>query len=190
MKIALLGPISWWWNDRWDTPEHQAYVEWRQRVHDALVAAGHLVYRPDSCWKGNWPGNEDAQIVNDTAIEVCDLELNLTPPGVRSIGTEDEMLLCDRLGKVVLPAPPDTADDAIERLLARIDAVTPQELAAGAKAREDDVLVSRALLVTLIDTLEALHGPLTLDYDQSDPSMVAIARLRTAVRHTNDYATA
>lgn len=190
MKIALLGPVSAWWGDMWETPEHWAYVEWRQQVHDALVAADHLVYRPDMGFKGKWTGNEDAQIVNDTAIHVCDLELNLTPPGVRSVGTEDEMLLCERLGKVVLPAPPDTAPGATDRLLARIDAVTAEELAAGARTREDDVLVSRALLADLIESLETIHGPLTMDYDQSDPAMDVIARLRTAARHTSTYAPA
>ncbi len=42
----LAGPIKHWWNENWKTPAHLRYEEWRNRLSDALIAEGYLVYRP------------------------------------------------------------------------------------------------------------------------------------------------
>jgi hypothetical protein len=112
MRVALLGPIGYWWDDQWDTPAHREYVAWRDQMRTELVAAGHLVYSPHRAWQGEWDANDGdsvAQIVNDTAIAVCDAVLNLTPPSVPSPGTDHEMALCKRVGIPVVVAPPGNA---------------------------------------------------------------------------------
>jgi hypothetical protein len=84
-------------------------------VSEALVDHGHLVYRPHEAFKGAW--DEDVvlkdryrspQAVNDAAIRISDVVINLTPdwPGVVSQGTDDEMAYCRSIGKRVVWAPP------------------------------------------------------------------------------------
>lgn len=104
MIVMLVGPIDFWWNENWKTPEHQAYMVWRRNVNDQLVEAGHLVYRPHEAFKGAW--DERAQIVNDEAIARADLLINLTPPGVPAHGTTVEIMTAMMLGVPVYDAPP------------------------------------------------------------------------------------
>lgn len=110
MIITLVGPIAHWWDENWDTPEHWHFAEWRDYVSAALVTDGHLVYRPHEAFKGQW--NPRAQAVNDTAILVSDLILKLSPLGVPSEGTDDELRYAARCETSMIPAPPpdDRAD--------------------------------------------------------------------------------
>lgn len=108
MRVVLLGPIAAWWEE-WDSPRHQEYTAWRDRVRAELVAAGHLVYSPHRAWQGNWDenaGDVSAQYVNDAAIAITDVCFNLQPVGVSSPGTEHEMDLCQALGREVYWVPP------------------------------------------------------------------------------------
>jgi hypothetical protein len=86
----LVGPIDFWWNENWDTPQHRTYKGWRNKVNRRLVEAGHLVYRPHEAFKGAW--NERAQAVNDAAISIADCLVNLTPPGVPAYGPRMRLL--------------------------------------------------------------------------------------------------
>lgn len=134
MKVMLAGPIKAWWEE-WDSPRHQQYVAWRQLLSDSLVQSGHLVYRPHEAWKGEWEGNQgevSAQRVNDEAIRVCDVIVNLTPEGVASDGTDVEMALCNGLKKIVLRYPPPDASDLLTlgRLLATLQEIEPRVVSA------------------------------------------------------------
>lgn len=102
-KVALLGPIAYWWTC-WGSPEHLAYVAHRERLSEQLVDAGHLVYSPHKAWQGSW--DEMAQAVNDAAIRVCDVVVNMRPPRVPSMGLDSEIVLCEKLGKPLLEVPP------------------------------------------------------------------------------------
>jgi hypothetical protein len=109
MRISICGPIEWWWGERWDSPDHRVYVAWRNMISDELVAAGHLVYRPHEAFKGMWDDNDGdsfAQEVNNAAIRMSELVLNLTPLGVTSEGTDDELGLCAFEEIPVMFAPP------------------------------------------------------------------------------------
>lgn len=104
MIIMLAGPIKHWWDENWGTTEHRKYAEWRSEVSRVLVNAEHLVYRPHEAFKGPW--NENAQAVNDMAIRIADVIVNLTPPGVPSVGTDQELIEAARYSRVVIDAPP------------------------------------------------------------------------------------
>lgn len=105
MIVFLAGPIDWWWNNNWESPEHIAYLEWRNYLNKCLVEAGHLVYRPHESFKGRW--DERAQAVNDKAIELCDVFVYMTPPGVPAYGTEAECNVARGLGKRIAHVPPN-----------------------------------------------------------------------------------
>lgn len=109
--VFIGGPIKHWWDDNWMSPEHLRYDEWRTKVEEACIAAGFLVYKPYTAWKGTW--NEQAQAVNNSVIHVIDVFIDLTPPGVPSKGTTEERMLCKGLGiQVVEVYPPEMwADD-------------------------------------------------------------------------------
>jgi hypothetical protein len=108
--VFLGGPIKHWWDENWMTPEHLRYDEWRTKVEEACIAAGFLVYKPFTAWKGTW--NEQAQAVNNAVIEVVDVFLDLTPPGVPSNGTKAELIVAENVGTPVLMCPPpDPAED-------------------------------------------------------------------------------
>lgn len=109
--IMLAGPIKHWWDENWLTAEHERYVEWRNRVTDTLVAGGYLVYQPHAAFKGTW--NEKAQVVNNIVISICDALVVLTPDGVASVGTDEEIYQAKKQSKPIIPvAPPDwPADD-------------------------------------------------------------------------------
>lgn len=121
MRVMLAGPIKHWW-DVWDSPEHKLYVAWRDAVSVALVAKGHLVYRPHEAFKGEWyanGGEEFAQRVNDLAIELADVVLDLTPLNTPSEGTDAEREFARRRGVLWLnePPPPCRWEDAEHILL-------------------------------------------------------------------------
>src|SRR5437764_8472859 len=109
MRVMLCGPIEHWWDDNWGTEAHNDYVDWRQQVSDALVAAGHLVYRPHEAFKGQWDDNDGdkfSQPVNDAALRGSHLVLFLTPDDVPSEGCDGELQLCVREEIHWLFAPP------------------------------------------------------------------------------------
>jgi hypothetical protein len=109
--VFIGGPIKHWWDENWMSPEHIRYDEWRTKVEEACTAAGFLVFKPYTAWKGTW--NEEAQEVNNTVIKVVDIFLNLCPDGVPSEGTDEEINEADRVGTPVLHYPPcfDPRDD-------------------------------------------------------------------------------
>lgn len=109
MKIFIAGPVEHWWAENWHTPEHYAYIEWRNKVSAMLVESGHLVFRPHEAIKGAW--DESMQAVNDHALYLVDVVIVLTPPGVPAYGTAAETALARGWGKQVRKAPPgDTSD--------------------------------------------------------------------------------
>lgn len=102
--IFMAGPIEWWWGERFDTSEAVAYREHREKVADALVEAGFLVYKPWSAFNGPW--NERLQGVNDFVLLKCDAVTLLTPPGVEAVGTGHEVGLALRNKIPVTGFPP------------------------------------------------------------------------------------
>lgn len=103
--VMLAGPIKVWWQPgMWDTDAHRLYVEWRDAVRVACVKAGHLVYSPHRAWQGAW--SEQAQRVNDAAVEMADVLIDLTPPGTPADGTQAEIAYAVSVGTRVVPAPP------------------------------------------------------------------------------------
>jgi hypothetical protein len=90
LMVMLAGPIKVWWQDgKWGSPPHQRYMEWRDAVRVACAKAGFLVYNPHRAWQGPW--SQAAQTVNDMAIEVCDVVLDLTPSYTLAEGTAKEV---------------------------------------------------------------------------------------------------
>lgn len=104
MIIMLGGAIDYWWNENWETPAHIDYMEWRDEVRQSLVDAGHLCYLPWGGFKGAW--DEKAQAVNDKAVEICDVFIDLTPDGIPAPGTDAERALAEMLDKKILFVPP------------------------------------------------------------------------------------
>lgn len=105
LVVMLAGPIEVWWRPgMWDTDTHRRYVEWRDAVRVACVRAGHLVYSPHRAWQGAW--SEKAQRVNDMTIEMADVVIDLTPPGIPADGTRAEVSRADAVGTPVVPGPP------------------------------------------------------------------------------------
>lgn len=99
MRITICGPIEYWWGERWASPEHNRYRDWREAVSTALVNAGHLVYRPHEAFKGMWDdndGDEFGQLVNDAALLASQLVIFLTPEGVPSEGCDGEREFCEQ----------------------------------------------------------------------------------------------
>lgn len=130
--IFLAGAIKYWWLKKcerceavlpedakvcpfcnsssiyelWGSPEHTAYVEWRDRIRRVLIENGYLTYAPHEAFKGTW--DDKAQAVNDAAIAASDAALVLSPPGIPTIGTDDEVIYAKRVGTIVLYLPPGT----------------------------------------------------------------------------------
>ena len=105
LVVMLAGPIKIWWAEgMWDSEPHQTYVQWRDAIRVACVKAGFLVYSPHRAWQGAW--SENAQRINDTAVEACDVVLDLTPPGIPADGTAAETAYARKVGTPVLVAPP------------------------------------------------------------------------------------
>ena len=116
--VMLAGPIKIWWEDHmWDSDPHRQYSQWRDAVRVACVKAGFLVYSPHRAWQGAW--SENAQRINDAAIEVCDVVVDLTPPGIPADGTAAEIAHARRVGTHILAAPPGDSQ-AISTLLAHL----------------------------------------------------------------------
>lgn len=108
-KAMLAGPIEFWWDENWETPQHWLYADWRDALQEALVGAGFVTYRPDMAIKGPW--DPAMQAINDRALEVVDAVIvsNFDPP-VRCDGTDDEVAYLSehnckaRLYRVTVPA--------------------------------------------------------------------------------------
>ena len=115
VRVMLAGPIKHWWVE-WESERHVTYTTWRDAVRVALVKEGCLVYSPHRAWQGAW--HEAAQSVNDAAIAMADVMLDLTPPGVLAEGTAAELAEAERVGTPVLAAPPGDADDLVTLIAA------------------------------------------------------------------------
>lgn len=120
IKVVLAGPIKHWWSldhTGWDQGIHHEFLVWRAAVETAFVKAGFLVYLPHKAWRGAW--HEDAQLVNDEAINIADALVYLTPDGIPDDGTQDECKLAYNLGVRVMHLPPGAVED-IDRLIEHI----------------------------------------------------------------------
>ena len=102
--IFLGGGIAYWWGERFGSPEHQDYVQWRNDVRATLIEHGYLIYAPHEAFKGTW--NKKGQIVNDAAISVSNLVLIISPIYAIGEGTEEEIEFAHRAGVPVDYAPP------------------------------------------------------------------------------------
>jgi hypothetical protein len=103
-KVFIAVPVKHWWDENWKTPPHRAFMAWRDLVYDKLVEADFLCYAPWRAWRGPW--DEVAQAGNDVALRICDVMVNLRPPGVPSDGTDGEAQQIAKLGKPVVDGPP------------------------------------------------------------------------------------
>jgi hypothetical protein len=116
MIVMVCGPIKHWWDENWMSPEHVRYDEWRTKVVQTLVEMGHLAYLPHRAWQGTW--NESAQAINNVVIQVADVIIVLTPEGVPSEGTDEEIKEAHKRGTDVIyfppPASPDEDHDELE----------------------------------------------------------------------------
>jgi hypothetical protein len=81
-------------------------VRWRNDVRALLIANGFLTYAPHEAFKGTWA--DRAQAINDAAIAASDVMLVLSPPGVITNGTDDEVDYAIKVGTRVEYAPPGT----------------------------------------------------------------------------------
>lgn len=90
----------------WGSPLHTSYVKYRDDVRATLIEAGYLTYAPHMAFKGTWMPK--AQSVNDMAIAESDAMLVLSPMGIPTEGTDDEVAYANRVNTPVLYAPPDT----------------------------------------------------------------------------------
>jgi hypothetical protein len=111
--ITMIGPIKTWWG-RITSPEYYAYARWRDAVRVAIVKEGHVIYSPHRAWQGSW--HEHAQKINDLAVELCDIVVVLTPPGVEAKGTEAEIRVGQKHGKTIIYAPPAGEQQLYEML--------------------------------------------------------------------------
>lgn len=106
--VMPIGPVAFWWDtdeyQHWNMPEHWHYVAWRERVNDALIEAGYLVYRHWEAFKGTW--NNKMQDVNNIVLERADFIVNISPDIAWSDGVTEELEVAKRLGKEVISAPP------------------------------------------------------------------------------------
>ncbi len=118
MIVILVGPIKHWWDENWETPQRKEYVAHREAINDALVAEGHLVYRPHEAFKGPW--DEFAQTVNDVAISSADVVVNLSPKDVPSPGTDEEIVKATRWHKPIVACPPGVEADVLLGFLSSV----------------------------------------------------------------------
>jgi hypothetical protein len=124
--VMIIGPVAYWWDTdeykHWDLPEHWHYVKWRQRVNDALVEAGYLVYRHWEAFKGTW--NDRMQFINNAVLEQSDFVINIRPLYAWSDGTDKEVQFAREIGKPVFDYPPPKTEEefswAIKNLLERL----------------------------------------------------------------------
>jgi hypothetical protein len=124
--VMVIGPVAYWWDTdeykHWDLPEHWHYVKWRQRVNDALVEAGYLVYRHWEAFKGTW--NDRMQFINNAVLEQSDFVINIRPLYAWSDGTDKEVQFAREIGKPVFDYPPPKTEEEfsweIKNLLERL----------------------------------------------------------------------
>ncbi len=122
--VMIAGPIKHWWGENWMTPEHVDYEAWRDRVSDALVEAGYLVYHPHRAFRGTW--DERAQAINDTVVLASDAVVVISPDGVPSKGTDDEVRHALEHGRRVVYCPckgDGRADERVGWLLKTLEEV-------------------------------------------------------------------
>ena len=118
--IAMLaGPIKAWWDENWNTTEHWRYALWRERVNTELVKSYWLVYRPHEAFQGTW--DERAQSINDFVLRTADVIINLTPPGVPSMGTDGEVLYAKNFDKPIIEVPAPERIEDFERALIELN---------------------------------------------------------------------
>lgn len=127
----LIGPVAYWWDTdeykHWDLPEHWHYVAWRQRVNDALVESGYLVYRHWEAFKGTW--NNRMQEVNNFVLDRSDFIVTLKPDYAWSEGHDEEVTRAAENGQEVISAPPPETEaefswaikNLLETLASRLD---------------------------------------------------------------------
>jgi hypothetical protein len=108
----LIGPVKHWWSD-WGSPAHGEYVAHREHVRALLIEHGYLVYTAWDAIKGSW--DERAQPINNMAIRVANLIIDLTPRGVPAAGTERERELARKLHGEhrIRSLPPGVSDETI-----------------------------------------------------------------------------
>lgn len=132
--IMLVGPIKYWWGEDVDPADRQHYTDWRDALNDGLVADGYLVYRPHEAFKGTW--TERAQSINDLVLQISDVILDMTPPGIPSLGTDAEKHYAKSHGNaLILPAPPTrNFEEGVRAIIQKLDelevgrAVASQEI--------------------------------------------------------------
>lgn len=129
----IIGPVAYWWDtdeyQHWDLPEHWHYVEWRQRLNDALIESGYLVYRHWEAFKGTW--NNKMQDINNVVLSRADFVINICPDYAWSEGTDEEMTFLKESGReqeVIYAPPPETEEEfswkikeILEELAQRLD---------------------------------------------------------------------
>ena len=126
VKAMLAGPIKAWWGEgMWDTPLHRTYTSTRSLVRDTLVANGLLLFSAHTAWQGSW--HEDAQRVNDMAIAISDVLIELYIPGIVADGTDAEVAVAKESGTTVLPFLADGTAD-VRTLVATLDGMFPGRL--------------------------------------------------------------
>lgn len=105
-------------HELWGGPEHVRYVQWRNDVRNFLILNGFLTYAPHEAFKGTW--DPRAQAVNDAGIAASDAMLDLSPRGILTEGTDDEVRYAARVDTPVILAPPYSG---LPRLLNSIEGV-------------------------------------------------------------------
>jgi hypothetical protein len=124
--VMLIGPVAYWWDTddykHWDLAEHWHYVAWRERLNDALIESGFLVYRHWEAFKGTW--NNKMQEVNNYVLERSDFVVNMTPEYAWSEGVDEELDFADSKSMEVISAPPPRTEEefswAIKNLLEQL----------------------------------------------------------------------
>jgi hypothetical protein len=180
--VVEAGPIKHWWDENWDTPAHKAYDEWREMVSAGLVEAGYLVYRPHHAFKGPW--DERAQSVNDMALRVADAVINLTPPGVPSLGTDGEVLYAASFGGIIVPAPPtEDYDQGVDDLVSRLSVLNLRRELVEQEPIKDSLDIAASGLAKFTSFLDAHEGSiLRLHHFRDDGRIEAIDAHAFAVR--------
>jgi hypothetical protein len=134
-EVTLIGPIAWWWekdesgNRRYGSPAHVHFDQWRDAISDALWEAGRfLVYHPHKAFRGRWTNH--AQPVNDTALDLQGVVIDMSPPGTASKGTTAERHYASLNGSQIIEAPPpehvEEFGSALAALIEKIDALGAQ----------------------------------------------------------------
>lgn len=125
--VMPIGPVAYWWDtdeyQHWDLPEHWHYVKWRERVNDALVEHGFLVYRHWEAYKGTW--NNRMQKFNNMILDEADFIISIKPDYAWSEGHDEEVARCEERGKEILYFPPPGTEEefswVIKEMLETLD---------------------------------------------------------------------